>query len=198
MNTEKLLEVIHTTERLKDTMRHCYTSQGRRESVAEHSWRIALMAYFVRDEFPEADMDKVIRMCLIHDLGEIFTGDIPTFLKTEADEKKEEALLQEWVGSLPAPYAEEMRQLYQEMEAQETAEAKIYKAMDSLEAVIQHNESDITTWSENEYDLQMTYGNNRVGFSEYLQKLREKIREESIQKIENAKNNNMKSIHTNP
>lgn len=198
MNTEKLLEVIHTTERLKDTMRHCYTSQGRRESVAEHSWRIALMAYFVRDEFPEADMDKVIRMCLIHDLGEIFTGDIPTFLKTEADEQKEEVLLQEWVGSLPAPYAEEMRQLYQEMDAQETVEAKIYKAMDSLEAVIQHNESDISTWTENEYELQMTYGNNRVGFSVYLQKLREAIREESIEKIENAKNNNVKSIHTKP
>ena len=82
MNAEKLLEILHVAERLKDTPRHCYTSGGRRESVAEHSWRIALMAYLVRDEFPDADMDKVILMCLIHDLGEAFTGDIPTFLKT--------------------------------------------------------------------------------------------------------------------
>ncbi len=187
MNAEKLLEIIHTTEKLKDTMRHCYTSQGRRESVAEHSWRIALMAYFIRDEFPEADMDKVIRMCLIHDLGEIFTGDIPTFLKTDADEQKEEALLAEWVKSLPEPYAEEMEALYREMEEQQTVEARVYKAMDSLEAVIQHNESDISTWEDNEYELQMTYGNNRVGFSEYLTELREVIRQESIDKIEASK-----------
>lgn len=187
MNAEKLLEIIHTTEKLKDTMRHCYTSQGRRESVAEHSWRIALMAYFIRDEFPEADMDKVIRMCLIHDLGEIFTGDIPTFLKTDADEQKEEALLAKWVKSLPEPYAEEMEALYREMEEQQTVEARVYKAMDSLEAVIQHNESDISTWADNEYKLQMTYGNNRVGFSEYLTELREVIRQESIDKIEASK-----------
>lgn len=187
MNAEKLLEIIHTTEKLKDTMRHCYTSQGRRESVAEHSWRIALMAYFVRDEFPEADMDKVIRMCLIHDLGEIFTGDIPTFLKTDADEQREEALLTEWVRSMPEPYAEEMEALYREMEEQQTVEARVYKAMDSLEAVIQHNESDISTWADNEYELQMTYGNNRVGFSEYLTELREVIRQESADKIEASK-----------
>ena len=80
-----LLQALHTAEKLKDTTRHCYTSGGRHESVAEHSWRIALMAYWMRDEFPEADMDKVIRMCLIHDLGECFTGDIPTFRKTAAD-----------------------------------------------------------------------------------------------------------------
>lgn len=77
MEPEKLLEALHTAEKLKDTTRHCYTSKGRHESVAEHSWRIALMAFWLRDEFPQADMDKVIRMCLIHDLGECFTGGHP-------------------------------------------------------------------------------------------------------------------------
>ena len=85
MDAQELLKALHVAERLKDATRHCYTSGGRHESVAEHSWRLALMAYWLRDEFPEADMDKVIRMCLIHDLGEAFTGDIPTFLKTKAD-----------------------------------------------------------------------------------------------------------------
>lgn len=98
MEPEKLLEALHTAEKLKDTTRHCYTSKGRHESVAEHSWRIALMAFWLRDEFPQADMDKVIRMCLIHDLGECFTGDIPAFDKTAADEAAEEALLSRWVG----------------------------------------------------------------------------------------------------
>ena len=94
MEPNKLLDILHTAERLKDTLRHCDTSKGRRESVAEHSWRLALMAFFLRDEFSDTDMDRVIRMCLIHDLGECFTGDIPSFLKTDADTEKEDALLE--------------------------------------------------------------------------------------------------------
>ena len=184
MKPEELLSAMHVAERLKDTMRHCYTSGGRRESVAEHSWRIALMAYFVGDEFPEADMDKVIRMCLIHDLGECFTGDIPSFRKTQADEDAEERLLYEWVASLPEPYRTELRALYEEMAARETLEAKIYKAMDSLEAVIQHNESDIATWEPHEYDLNLRYGWDKVAFSDYLTRLREAIRADTERKIE--------------
>lgn len=184
MESEKLLEALHTAEKLKDTTRHCYTSGGRHESVAEHSWRAALMAYWISDEFPEADMNKVIKMLLIHDLGECFTGDIPTFLKTKEDEKKEEELLYRWVKTLPEPFCEEMLSLYKEMEERQTTEAKIYKAMDSLEAVISHNESDIKTWAPNEYELNQVYGNDKVTFSEYLLKLRECIRRETLEKIE--------------
>ena len=79
MEARALLDALHVAERLKDETRHCYTSGGRHESVAEHSWRIALMAFWMKDEFPDVDIDKVIRMCLIHDLGECFIGDIPTF-----------------------------------------------------------------------------------------------------------------------
>ena len=62
MQARELLNLLTVAERLKDTTRHCYTSKGRRESVAEHSWMMTLMVFFMRDEFPEADMDKVIRM----------------------------------------------------------------------------------------------------------------------------------------
>lgn len=183
MEPKKLLKALKTAGRLKDATRHCYTSGGRRESVAEHSWRITLMAYWVSDEFPEADLEKLMKMCLIHDLGEAFTGDIPTFNKTEADEEREETLLNEWVKSLPEPFADEMYELYQEMEERKTLEARIYKALDNLEALIQHNESDINTWIPLEYDLQMTYGNDKVQFSEYLTKLRDEVRNDSKQKI---------------
>lgn len=74
MKPEKLIEVLSVAERLKDAVRHCYTSGGRRESVAEHSWRITLMAYFVSDEFPDADLLKIMKMCLIHDLGKLLPG----------------------------------------------------------------------------------------------------------------------------
>ena len=183
MEPKKLLDVLVTAEKLKDTTRHCYTSGGRHESVAEHSWMAALMAFFLRDEFRDADMDKVIRMCLIHDLGEAFTGDIPCFDKSAAHENTEKQLLNQWVRSLPEPYATEMGQLYEEMEARETTEAKIYKAIDNLEAVIQHNLSDISTWLPLEYELNQTYGNDKVGFSGYLTALRQLAREETIEKI---------------
>jgi putative hydrolase of HD superfamily len=183
MEPRDLLNVLKTTEALKNTTRHCYTSSGRHESVAEHSWMAALMAYFLKDEFPEADMDKVIRMCLIHDLGEAFTGDIPTFDKSAAHEEKEASLLAQWVESLPQPYAKEMQALYAEMDARQTLEAKIYKAIDNMEAVIQHNLSDISTWIPLEYELNQTYGTDKVAFSPYLQELRELAKEDTIQKI---------------
>ena len=184
MDPRKLLDALRVAERLKDATRHCYTSSRRPESVAEHSWRMTLMAFFVRDEFPQADMDKVMRMCLIHDLGEAFTGDIPTFDKTSADEVREEQLLDNWVSSLPAPYSEEMRALYQEMNERKTLEAKIYKALDGLEAVIQHNESPIDTWIEREYALNLTYADDKVAFPPYLTALREAVREDTVRKIE--------------
>jgi len=184
MEARTFLEVLSVAERLKDATRHCYTSGGRHESVAEHSWRATLMAYFLRDEFPEADMDKVIKMCLIHDLGECFTGDIPTFAKTKADEVTEEKLLNDWVSSLPEPYASEMAELYQEMAERKTLEGKIYKAIDSMEALIQHNESDLSTWTENEYELNRTYAFDRVTFSEYMMGLRELILEDTERKLD--------------
>ena len=180
MEATALLQALHTAERLKDATRHCYTSEGRHESVAEHSWRISLMADWISDEFPEADMNKVLRMCLIHDLGEAFTGDIPT----SSDEKREDELLAEWVSTLPQPFREEMAALYREMNERKTLEARIFKAMDSLEALIQHNESNLSTWSENEYELNMHYADDKVSFSPYLTSLRELIRKDTIAKIE--------------
>jgi len=184
MDARKLLETLAVAERLKDTTRHCYTAKGRHESVAEHSWMMTLMAFFMRDEFPDVDMDKVTRMCIIHDLGECFTGDIPTFEKSRENERTEDALLEKWVKSLPKGYAEEMQSLYAEMNARQTPEAKVYKAIDSLEALIQHNISDLSTWIPKEYELNLTYADDKVIFSEYLTALREEIRKDTIEKLQ--------------
>ena len=182
MKPRELLDILSVTERLKDAVRHCYTSGGRRESVAEHSWMMTVMAFFMRDEFPDADMDKVIEMCIIHDLGDFFTGDIPTFEKTKEDEKREDDLLSDWIKTLPYRYAEKMQLLYEEMEEQNTQEAKIYKAIDKLEALIQHNMSDLSTWLPLEYDLQKTHGNDKVGFSEYMKELRAEVLKDTLKK----------------
>ena len=186
MDARALIDALTVAERLKDTMRHCYTKNGRRESVAEHSWLMTLAAFWMKDEFPEADMDRVLKMCLIHDLGEAFTGDVPAFEKTASNEQEEKRLLYGWVASLPGGIAKEMLSLYDEMEKRETLEAKIYKAVDGLEAVIQHNISDISTWLPLEYELNMTYAEDKVAFSEYLRALREEIRKDTLAKIDAA------------
>ncbi|MBR2548967.1 MAG: HD domain-containing protein [Clostridiales bacterium] len=184
MNVREYLEILHVAERLKDTPRHCTTTNGRTESVAEHSWRISLMASLLRHEFPDLDTDKVVNMCLIHDLGECFTGDIPTFVKTDSDRDVEDSLLEQWVKSLPEEISSDLSALYKEMDAQETTEAKVYKALDKLEALIQHNESPLSTWSDNEYELNKTYAFDTVAFSEWLTELRKAILEDTLEKIE--------------
>ena len=183
MDVRILLDALSVAERLKDTTRHCYTRNGRHESVAEHSWMMTLMAFFMKDEFPEVDMDKVIKMCIIHDLGEAFTGDIPTFDKTEGNEQNEEELLYRWVNTLPKNYVTEMIALYDEMAKRETIEAKVYKAIDGLEALIQHNISDLSTWIPKEYELNKTYADDKVAFSEYLKALREEVRKDTLKKL---------------
>lgn len=187
MDPNMFIQNLAVAGRLKDMTRHCDTPGGRRESVADHSWRITLMAYWVSDEFPEADLEKLFKMCLIHDLGEAFTGDIPSFEKTQENEEREAALLSAWTRSLPEPFASEMSALYQEMEERQTLEARIYKALDNMEALISHNEADLTTWLPLEYDLQMTYGNDKVTFSDYLTRLRDQIREDSRKKMEDER-----------
>lgn len=187
MEAKKLLEALSVAERLKSINRHCYTSEGERESVADHSWRIAVMAMLLTDEFPDVDINKVIKMCLIHDMGEAFTGDIPVFKKTKEDENREYNRLLSWVKGLPEVIREEWLALYREMDELVTVEAKLYKALDKLEAVIQHNESDIKTWLPLEYDLQLEYGWENVEFSEYMTELRKIIAEDTRKKIMNAR-----------
>lgn len=187
MNPGKLLKILNVAEKLKCNTRHCYTSSGRHESVAEHCWRTALMAMLLETEFPQADMNKVIKMILIHDLGEAFTGDIPCFNKTSKDEVNESNVLDDWVKTFPEPEQKQWLELYAEMNALETQEAKIYKALDKMEAVIQHDESDISTWIPLEYELQFKYGLENVQFSDYMKNLKTEIDKITKSKIEKGK-----------
>ena len=183
MEPRRLIEVMALAEQMKNQTRHSWTSGGRHESVAEHSWRLGVLAYFVKDEFPEADMERVMLMCMFHDIGEAFTGDVPAFEKDERHEKEEERQVRKWIGELPEPYRDELWELFEEMKAKRTLEAKIYKALDRLEALIQHNEADISTWLPLEYDLQLTYGEEDVSFSSYLKELRHQVNLDSIEKM---------------
>ena len=164
MEYRQFLDILMQAGKLKITPRHCFTEGDRYESVADHSWRISLMAMLLshEEEFRDLDMNRVIRMCLIHDLGESFTGDIPTFLKKSSDEEGEEDILRNWINTFDDETRKEWLDLLDEMNAQKTLESRVYKSLDKLEALISHNESDIRTWLPLEYDLQLTYGQDQI------------------------------------
>ena len=183
MKQRELLDILHMAEMLKCRERHGWTSSGRRESVAEHTFRMAFMVLLLEDEFPELDMQKVMRLALLHDLGEAITGDIPTFEKTGADERTEEQAILQYLDSLSEPVAERLRPLMQEALAPTTPEGRLCKAIDKIEAVIQHNEGPIDTWLPLEYDLQLTYGVKECESFPYMKLLRELVSEDAKKKM---------------
>ena len=190
MKQRELLDFLKLLECLKTNGRHSTTVGGVTETVAAHSWRLAVFAMLILPEFPEVDGNKLIRMCLVHDFGEAITGDIPSFLKTEAHDAVEENAVQTLLGTLPEPHRGELTALFAEMDALESAEARLYKALDKLEAVIQHHESDISTWLPLEYDLQQTYAVENASEFPYLKELRALMLEDTLQKIANAREDN--------
>ena len=189
MQPRELLDFLHALECLKTNGRHSVTCGGVTETVAAHSWRLGVLAKLVAPEIPGVDADKLLRMCLVHDFGEAITGDIPSFLKTEANEETETDAIGALLDRLPEPQRGMFKALFAEMDAMETVEARLYKALDKMEAVIQHNESDIATWIPLEYDLQQTYGVENAAEFLYLKELRSLMIEDTKRKIEQTKEN---------
>lgn len=189
MNQRELLNFLNRLERLKTNGRHSVTAGGVTESVAAHSWRLSVFALLLLPEFPQIDGNKLLRMCLIHDFGEAVTGDIPSFLKSKEHERTEEDAVATLLSDLPEPQRGELTALFAEMDALETQEARLYKALDKMEAVIQHNESDISTWIPLEYDLQQTYAMENAAEFPYLKELRAMMLEDTKQKIQQAGEN---------
>ena len=187
MQPRELLDFLHALECLKTNGRHSVTCGGVTETVAAHSWRLGVLAMLVAQEMPGIDGDKLLRMCLVHDFGEAITGDIPSFLKTEANEETETDAVGALLSRLPEPQRSTFAALFAEMDAMETTEARLYKALDKMEAVMQHNESDIATWIPLEYELNQTYAAENAAEFPYLRELRAVMAEDTRKKIAKAK-----------
>ena len=181
MRPAEFLQFLHTAEKLKCNTRHSWTSTGRHETVAGHAWRLSLMALLLGEELPGVDM--VLRMALVHDLGEAVTGDVPSFEKTAEDEAEERQAAAVLFARLPEPQRGELAGLMAEFEAQSTPEAKACRALDKLEAVIQHNEAPMDSWLELEYDLQRSYGLEEAAPFPFLRDLRALALRDTEEKI---------------
>ena len=137
-----ILTFLRAAERLKDTLRSSHTSSGRPESVAEHTWRLCLMALLLRHEFPGVDFSKLIRICIVHDLGEAIAGDIPAIDQDATVPKSaEERLgLLDILAPLPDALRAELVALWDDYESAGSVEARLAKALDKLETIMQHNQ----------------------------------------------------------
>lgn len=142
-----VLDFLRTAERLKNVTRSAWTSEGRKESVAEHSWRLSLMALALRPAFPEVDFGRLLEICIVHDLGEAIGGDVPAPVQARgaaaggapkaAQERRD---LLRVLDPLPAERREAITALWDEYEAASTPEARVAKALDKLETILQHTQ----------------------------------------------------------
>ncbi|PFA63045.1 HAD family hydrolase [Bacillus sp. AFS015802] len=187
-----ILELIKLGEKLKSEMRHSWLSNGRQESVAEHTWRVSLMAMLIEPYLTgKVDTAKLLKMIIIHDLVEAEAGDIPAFDTMDDSETKKQKLLSERKSierirdMLGNALGEEFYELWHEFEEKETYEAKVANALDKLEAQIQHNEADISTWLEVEHRMSFMM-DKHVGFDHTLQMLKNLIEDEADLKLREA------------
>lgn len=131
---------IRFAENLKNIERFAYTSSGKRESVAEHSWRLALLALAISTKFENVNKEKLLILALIHDLGEAYCGDIPATMQTPHDGKVEceRMCMQKLCAWLPDGVGGELFDLWEEYENGSTLEAIIVKGLDKIETLVQN------------------------------------------------------------
>jgi putative hydrolase of HD superfamily len=145
MSTDEIkgaLAFLREAERLKSVLRSAHTSTGRSESTAEHSWRLCLMAMLFSDVLGEIDVARLLKICIVHDLGEALHGDVPAVAQDGAGDKaaQERADLETLTLSLDARRRAEILSLWDDYDAGVSLEARLVKGLDKLETILQHNQ----------------------------------------------------------
>ena len=176
MDIERLhgsLTFLREAERLKSTLRSGHTSSGRAESTAEHTWRLCLMAMVFQREFAALDFAKVLKLCVIHDLGEAISGDIPAVLQHTTPTKSEDERrdLLSLMTALPADIAQEFLALWEDYENARSAEARMVKGLDKLETILQHNQG--ANPPDFDYAFNLGYGQKYMDSHPLLRQIRD-------------------------
>jgi len=152
-----MLDFLRAAERLKSTLRSGHTSAGRRESVAEHTWRLCLMAMLLAERFANVDVARLIEICIVHDLGEAIGGDVPATEQSGAGKaERERRDLLELLAPLPSDHRDRILARWDEYELAATPEARLAKALDKLETILQHTQGENP--DDFDYRFNLEYG----------------------------------------
>ena len=175
---EKIIEYLNfikETENLKSTLRTAWTARGRQESTAEHSWRLALLVGVLLEEYPGLDAVRVYQLCLVHDLGELYDGDISAVLRPDEElkHKKEMQSVEKVFSLLPGNEGEKWLNIWKEYDENVTPEARLVKALDKAETIIQHNQGQNPEGFSYEFNLE--YGRKYFEADELLEELRREL-----------------------
>jgi len=186
-DVESILDLVRLAERLKSELRHSWLSSGRRESVAEHTWQMALLALVSHRHLEHpVDIDRVLRMILVHDLVEAEVGDVPSFevsARKLAKAETEQRAIARIRDMLDPATGGEIFALFQEYELCASPEAKFAKALDNLEVQIQHNLADLSTWEEIEYGLVYTKMDRHCAHDAFLRDLCGAVKRDAEEKM---------------
>lgn len=168
-----ILDFLRAAESLKTATRSGWTTAGQPESVAEHTWRLCLMALVLRPEFPGVDFEKVVKICIIHDLGEAIGGDIPAPEQarrgaSKSDDERRDLLT--LLTPLPEPTRNEILALWDEYESAASPEARLAKGLDKLETILQHTQGNNPR--DFDYRFNIGYGRQHTGHHPVLAELR--------------------------
>lgn len=185
-----ILKVLALAERLKFELRHSYTSSGRQESVAEHTWRMSLMAVLIEPLLTQKiDTVRLLKMIIVHDLVEAEATDISALdvlrspeIKLDKIEREKKAI-ENLRFALQDTNGQEIYNLFYEFENKETYESKVANALDKLEVQLQHNHADFSTWEEIEYDMSYMM-DKHVLFDPTLFELKTQIENQATKKME--------------
>ncbi|WP_420411119.1 HD domain-containing protein [Roseibium sp.] len=179
-----LLAFLQEAERLKDTLRSGTTRQNRPESTAEHSWRLCLMVLLFERELAGIDMLRLLKLCVIHDLGEAISGDVPAPFQTPDDDReaRERRDFVDLCKRLPDDQKAEMLGLFEEYNAAKTPEAKLAKGFDKLETILQHH---LMPSADAEFHtFNLGYGLERTNALPLTRQIREIVDQETRQIID--------------
>ena len=181
-----VLAFLRAAERLKTVTRSGWTSTGKAESVAEHTWRLCLMAMVLYGRAEDIDLARLLKMCLIHDLGEAIGGDVPAPAQVAASPKagQERADLLSLVEPLAAGGRREILELWDEYEAASSPEAKLAKGLDKLETILQHTQG--RNPDDFDYAFNLEYGQRYTAADPVLAALRSRLDEVTAQRARDA------------
>ncbi|MDT8758786.1 HD domain-containing protein [Sphingomonas psychrotolerans] len=184
MRLEGILTFIQAAEQLKDTLRSGRTRRGRAESTAEHSWRLCLMALMFERELARLDMAQLLKLLVVHDLGEAIAGDTPAVAQ-HADPyraARERADLIALCQLLPIDLRDAIVDLWDEYAAGRSPEAVIAKGLDKIETMMQHligrNDPDF------DYAFNLTYGITHTDKHPLLRQIRGIVDAHTAERVE--------------